>query len=70
MEDDQYHRGEQFWLRGERVTFVGHHRYAAHRIAAAVVRRYNENEVRVVPLWKLTRDRGESLARANAIPAR
>jgi hypothetical protein len=69
MEDDRFHAGEQLWLRGQRVTFVDYHRYAAHRVSAAVVRRHSEKEVRVVPLWKLARDRGESLARANAIPA-
>ena len=66
MGDDRFHAGEQLWLRGQRVIFVYYH---AHRNGAAVVRRHNEKEVRVVPLWKLTRDRSESLARANAIPA-
>jgi hypothetical protein len=69
MEDDRFQAGEQLWLRGRRVTFVDYHRYAAHRIGVAVVRRQNEQEVRVVPLWKLARDRAESLARAHAMPA-
>lgn len=69
VEDDRFRAGEQLWLRGRRVTFVDYHRYAAHHIGVAVVRRQNEQEVRVVPLWKLTRDRAESLARANAMPA-
>jgi hypothetical protein len=68
MEDDRFRAGEQLWLRGQLVTFVDYHRYAPRRIDAAVVRRRDEREVRVVPLWKLTRDREESLVRANAIP--
>jgi hypothetical protein len=69
MEDNRFQAGEQLWLRGQRVTFVDYHRYAPHRVGAAVVRRHSEKEVRVVPLWKLTRDRHESLARTDAIPA-
>ncbi len=70
MEDKDFRAGEQLWLRGQQVIFVEYHHYAAHRIGAAVVRRPNETMSRVVPLWKLARDRSESLARANAIPAR
>jgi hypothetical protein len=70
MGHDYFRAGEQVWLRGQRVTFVDHHRYAPHRTDAAVVRRRDETVVRVDPLWKLTRDREESLARADAIPVR
>jgi hypothetical protein len=75
MEHREFRRGEQLWLNGREVTFMEYHRFeyhrsvAAPRIGAAVVRRHDEIETRVVPLWKLTRDRAESLARANAIPA-
>jgi hypothetical protein len=69
MEEEGFGAGEQLWLRGQQVIFVEYHRYAAYRIGAAVVRRPNETTTRVVPLWKLARDRTESLARANAIPA-
>jgi hypothetical protein len=68
MGNDYFRAGERVWLRGQRVTFVDYHRYAPRRIDAAVVRRRDETEVRVVPLWKLTRNRQESLARANTIP--
>jgi hypothetical protein len=69
MEDKGFRAGERLWLRGQQVIFVEYHRYAANRIGAAVVRRHNETTTRVVPLWKLARDRAESLARQNAIPA-
>jgi hypothetical protein len=55
-------------LSGREVTFVEYRRYATTRIGAAVVRRADELETRVVPLWKLARDRAESLARASAVP--
>jgi hypothetical protein len=51
------------------VIFLDYHRSAASRVGAAVVRRLNEQGARVVPLWKLARDRAESIARSNAIPA-
>jgi hypothetical protein len=69
MESSEFRAGEQLWLRGEQVTFIEHHRYVGHRVGAAVVRRSNETTTRVVPLWKLSRDRAESIARQNAIPA-
>jgi hypothetical protein len=65
MEDDRFQAGETLWLRGERVTFVDYLDYAPHRIDAAVVRRYDERQLRVVLLGKLTRDREASLGRAN-----
>jgi hypothetical protein len=68
MEYDRFHTGEELWLRGQPVTFVDYHRYAPHPIRAAVVRRHDERQARIVPLGKLTRDRDESLVRANAIP--
>jgi hypothetical protein len=69
IEDDRFRAGERVWLRGREVTFIDYHRYAPHRVGAAVVRRDNETQVRVVPLWKLARDRVESLVRAHSIPA-
>jgi hypothetical protein len=70
MHDDRFHAGDELWLRGQRVTFVGYHRHAPHSIGAAVVRRHDEKQARLVPLRKLTRDREESLVRANAIAVR
>lgn len=67
MDQNKFQRGERLWLSGREVTFVEYRRYAAPRIVAAVVRRADELETRVVPLWKLARDRVESLARANAV---
>jgi hypothetical protein len=52
---------------GLAVTLVEYRRYAGHRIGAAVVRRSIEQPTCVVSLWKLARDRAESLARANAM---
>lgn len=69
MEDGTFQIGEQLWLRGQQVIFVGYQRHAAHRIGVAAVRRPNETTARVVPLWKLAKDRAESLARQNAMPA-
>ena len=61
----EFRRGEKLWLSGEQVVFVEHH---ANRIGGAVVRRPNATSARVVPVWKLARDRPESIARANAVP--
>jgi hypothetical protein len=69
MDGEQFRAGERLWLRGRRVTFVEYHRYAAHRIGVAVVRRDEEATTRVVPLAKLARDRAESIAREKARPA-
>jgi hypothetical protein len=69
MEGREFRAGEQLWLRGEHLIFIEYHRYADHRIGAAVVRRNTETTARVVPLWKLSRDQAESIARQNAIPA-
>jgi hypothetical protein len=68
MEDESFRAGEQLWLRGQQVTFVEYHRYARHRIRAAMVRRGDDETVRVVPLARLSRDRGESIALATTIP--
>jgi hypothetical protein len=65
----EFRRGEELWLGGRKVVFLEYHRSAAARVAAAVVRRHDEEGARVVPLWKLARDRAESIARSNAIPA-
>jgi hypothetical protein len=62
-------KGEELWLGGRKVIFLEYHRSASPRVGAAVVRRLNEEGARVVPLWKLARDRAESIARTNAIPA-
>jgi hypothetical protein len=52
------------------VTFVERHGYADnYRVAAAVVRRHDETEVRVVPMRKLARDRLESLTRETTLSA-
>jgi hypothetical protein len=70
MSEGSFHPGEQVWLRGQLVTFVDHHTYAPNQsIDAAVIRRQGETSVRVVPLWKLTRDRAASLTRTSAKPA-
>jgi hypothetical protein len=68
MEDQPFRRGEQLWLRGQRVTFVDYHRYARHRIGAAMVRTGDDETVRVVPLGRLSRDRRESIELATTIP--
>jgi hypothetical protein len=70
MADGEFSRGEQVWLGGREVTFLEYHRYAGSRIGAAVVRRKDARQTRVVALWKLARDRAESVARANAMPSR
>ena len=70
MSDLPFRAGEQLWLRGIRVTFVELHVYApTYRVAAAVIRRCDEREVRVVPLGKLARDRLESLRRGTMLSA-
>jgi hypothetical protein len=69
MSAERFERGEHLWLAGRKVIFVDYHRSAAARIGAAVIRREDEDGSRVVPLWKLARDRAESIARSNAIPA-
>jgi len=74
METNEFRRGEKLWLGGREVTFVEYHPFGYRQsdgppsIGAAVVRRQNETETRVVALWRLARDRAESVARANAIP--
>jgi len=68
MSDRTFRAGDRLWLRGQQVTFVEYHRYAAHRIETALIRRNNESEARVVAAWKLAHDRSESLERAKAIP--
>jgi len=68
MPDRTFRAGDRLWLRGQQVTFVEYHRYAPHRIEAALVRRSNETESRVVAVSKLALDRSESLARAHVIP--
>jgi hypothetical protein len=68
MEDEPFRAGEQLWLRGQQVTFLEYHRYARHRIGAAMVRRGDDETVRVVPLARLSRDRAESIALATTIP--
>jgi hypothetical protein len=60
MEDGTFQIGEQLWLRGRPVIFVGYQRHAAHRIGVAAVRRPNGTTARVVPLWKLAKDRAEA----------
>ena len=70
MPDRPFRAGEQLWLRGLQVTFVERHGYADnYRVAAAVVRRHDETEVRVVPMRKLARDRLESLTRETTLSA-
>jgi hypothetical protein len=69
MIENQYRVGEQLWLRGQPVTFVERLPHAALGMRAAVVRREGEATTRVVPLWKLGRDRAESLERQYATPA-
>jgi hypothetical protein len=70
MSDKPFRAGEQLWLRGTRVTFVDHHGYADnYRVAAAVIRRHDETEARVVPMRKLARDRLESLSRETTLLA-
>ena len=68
MEDEPFRTGEQLWLRGQRVVFVEYHRYAPHRIRAAMVRRGDDETVRVVPAARLSRDRAKSVALATTIP--
>jgi hypothetical protein len=68
MQDEPFRTGEQLWLRGHRVIFVEYHRYARHRIGAAMVRRGEDETVRVVPLARLSRDRAESIALATTMP--
>ena len=65
----EFRRGDELWLGGRKVIFLEYHRSAAARVGAAVVRRHDEEGARVVPVWKLARDRAESVARSNAIPA-
>jgi hypothetical protein len=68
MADKPFHAGEQLWLRGKRVAFVDYHAYAGrYRESAAVVRRPDETEGRVVSLRKLARDRLDSLARETTL---
>jgi len=63
----EFQRGEKLWLRGEQVIFVEYH---GNRVGGAVVvRPPDETSTRVVPAWKLARDRAESIARANAMPS-
>jgi hypothetical protein len=70
MTDRSFRPGEVLWLRGDRVTFVDYHGYAQpYRVAAAVVRRTDRTETRVVPLRKLARDRRESITRATTLRA-
>lgn len=69
MIENRYQVGEQLWLRGRRVTLVERLPPAALGIRAAVVRREGEATNRVVPLWRLGRDRAESLERQHATPA-
>jgi hypothetical protein len=69
MSAKPFEHGEELWLAGRKVIFVDYHRSAAARIGVAVIRRDDEDGTRVVPLWKLARDRAESIARSNAIPA-
>ncbi|HKB19511.1 MAG TPA: hypothetical protein VKC65_00770 [Gaiellaceae bacterium] len=54
--------GQQVWLRGERVTFIGCP--MGSRLGAAVVRKEGEVSTRVVPLWKLGHSLAESLERS------
>jgi len=67
MDAEEFRPGEQVWLKGRQVTFVECSLHGS-RFGAAVVRRENEAVTRVVPLWKLARNRAESLAREYAIP--
>jgi hypothetical protein len=69
MIENQYRVGEQLWLRGRRVTLVERLPHASLGMRAAIVRREGEATARVVPLWRLARDRAESLERQYATPA-